>query len=197
MNRALTVLLAVVGVVASACGVGPEAMPRPLPPEASAVVAPRATASENQVGVLTELWFVDDNELVSVRRTSDQLLTDQEKLEALELGPTPAEASQGLRTAVTPIVPDTPLVVTANADGVGVNVAPDQVAVVLNREFLQLPSQEQLLILGQVVLTLATTPEATVTFVDDNGNPIGVPLPNGRLTSEPVSATDYEPLVRN
>ena len=43
--------------------------------------------------------------------------------------------------------------VTANADGVGVNVAPDQVAVVLNREFLQLPSQEQLLILGQVVLT--------------------------------------------
>lgn len=194
MTRAVIALIA--AVVLAGCGVGPESVPRPLPPEASAVVEPLPAASESRAGVLTELWFVDDSELVPVRRTSIQLLSDQEKLDALELGPTPAEASQGLRTAVAPLVSDSPLVVTAAADGVPVPAAPDQVAVVLRPEFLQLPSQEQLLILGQVVLTLATTPEATVTFVDENGNPIGVPLPNGRLTSEPVSAADYETLVR-
>ena len=133
--------------------------------------------------------------LVPVNRTSPTGLTDEQKVESLAAGPTASEAAQGLRTALTPVQPDAPLVVTAEADGVPVAVSPTQTAVVLNPEFVQLPSQEQLLILGQVVLTLNESPDATVVFVDDQGSPVSVPLPNGRLTSEPVSAADYAQLI--
>ena len=64
----------------------------------------------------------------------------------------------------------------------------------LTEEFNSLPSQEQLLVLGQVVLTLATDPDHSVLFVDSTGTPLGVPLPDGRLVNRAVSARDFRTL---
>lgn len=191
--RWLTLVLG--ALLVTACGVGAEELPRALPadPAGDQVVAPD---EENwRAGVLTELWFAQNEQLVPINRTSDSLLTNEEKLKALEAGPTTTEAAQGLRTALAPVLPDVPLVITAEADGVPIDVPEGQTAVVLNPEFVRLPSQEQLLILGQVVLTLNELPSDSVLFVDDEGSPVGVPLPNGRLTSEPVTIADYAQLI--
>lgn len=190
------VSLLLVGAALVACGVGPETVPRPLPVGGDPAVAAPANPRD-RAGVLVELWFVEDDQVVPVNRTSDTTLNDEEKLDALEAGPTASEAAQGLRTALTPVMPDSTLVVTAESDEVPVDVQPNQIAVVLNPEFVQLPSQEQLLILGQVVLTLSDNPGTTILFVDDKGTPVGVPLPNGKLTSEPVGSADYAQLIKS
>lgn len=197
MTRALAVLAGILAVLLTACGVGPEAVPRAFPSEAAAVTAPEPAATESRAGALVELWFVDDDKLVPTNRTTEDQLTDQDKIDSLEEGPTAPEVAEGLRTALTPVVTDEHLVTLAETDGVPVPVAPDQIAVVLNPEFSNLPSQEQLLILGQVVLTLTAAPDISVVFVDQDGTPVGVPLPSGRLTSEPVTATDYASLIAN
>lgn len=189
------VLAALATAVLAACGVGPEGEPRALPSEAQEAVAVPLPASDSAAGRLVELWFVDDTHLSPVNRKTNEMLTPQDKIQALEAGPTLPELAQGLRTAVTSVVPDVPLVLTADTAGVHVDVQNNQVAVVLSDEFSSLPSQEQIFILGQVVLTLASEPGTTVLFVNDNGTPVGVPLPSGRLSSGPVSASDYASLI--
>ncbi len=191
-------LVVFLGLVAlTGCGVGPETVPRPLPGDDQEAVVADPSASPNKAGVLDSLWFVQDEQIVPVTRTTENQLTDEEMIQALQAGPTASEAAQGLRTALTPLVPEEPLVITAEAQGVPVAVNPGQTAVVLNPEFTQLPSQEQLLVLGQVVATLADSPDSTVLFVDDQGTPIGIPLPSGRLTSDPVSTADFTQLMSN
>lgn len=187
--------LMLIAVLVAACGVGPESDPRPLPVGDEEAVVADPAAPNGRAGALVELWFIQDDQLVPVNRTSEATLSDEQKVEALEAGPTTSEAAQGLRTALRPVIPDEPLVVTAAASGLAIPVEPDQIAVVLNPGFTQVPSQEQLLILGQVVGTLSQSPASSVVFVDEQGSPVGVPLPNGRLTSEPVRAADYAPLM--
>lgn len=195
-SRPIVVLLA--GLLAlTACGVGPETVPRALPGDDQEAVVEDPSASPNKAGVLDSLWFVQDEQIVPVTRTTETQLTHEEMIGALQAGPTASEAAQGLRTALTPVVPDQPLVATAEALGVPAPATPGQVAVVLNPEFTQLPSQEQLLVLGQVVATLAGSPGSTVLFIDDKGTPIGIPLPSGRLTSDPVSTADFTQLMTN
>lgn len=187
-------LLPLLAMFVVACGVGPEATPRALPVGND----PDAFPAENggRAGVIEALWFVSDDQLVPVNRTTETAPTDEEKIATLEAGPTESESSAGLRTALTPVLPDQPLVATAESQGVPVATESGQVAVVLNTAFNRLPSQEQLLVLGQVVLSLADSPGSTVVFVDEQGTPVGVPLPSGRLTSEPLTATDFAPLIK-
>lgn len=186
---------AIAAIVLAGCGVGPESEPRPLPGEAGEAVAADPSASRNRAGVLTSLYLVRDDQLVAVNRTDEAVLTDEQKIDKLELGPTTSEQTAGLRTALTPVLAGEHLVSTAEAAGVPVEVAPDETAVVLRPQFFQLPSQEQLLVLGQVVLTVTDEPGEKVVFVDEMGAPVGIPLPDGRLTSEPVTAADFAPLI--
>lgn len=188
-------LLAVAFALA-ACGVPTDSDPRQLPPEV--VGAIRAEPAETGLPSkrLVGLWFVDEGKLVPVNRAAENVPSPQQKIDMLAEGPTQAELDRGLRTAVTSVVPDSPLVVTASAVGVDAPVATDEVAVVLSDGFRSLPSQEQLLVLGQVVATLATGSVKSVVFVDSAGHPVGVPLPGGRLQNGPVTSADYSSLFR-
>jgi hypothetical protein len=190
-------LSGILAVLLCACGVGPEAKPRSLPSEAAAAIAVPTPAPTGGAGRLLELWFVDENRLVPVnRKTTQEVITPEDKITSLEAGPTLSEMADGLRTAVTSVVRDVPLVVTAEAVGIPVEVTDTkQVAVVLSDEFASLPSQEQIFILGQVVLTLTTEPGTSVLFVNDTGTPVGVPLPGGRLSSGAVTSSDYASLI--
>ena len=157
-------------LVLAACGVSAESRPRGLPPEAEGVLASPAPAqTESAATRFLALWFVDASELVKVDRPIDGPVTDEDRLAALEVGPTQSELDQGLRTAVNSVVPDAPLVATAASLGLAVPHGPHESVVVINEEFNSLPSQEQLLVLGQVVLTLASSPDHSVLFVDSSG----------------------------
>lgn len=195
MRRRALAICIFVSVVLAGCGVGPESGPRALPPEAASAVAAAPPNDEAVAGRLTELWFVRDNEFAPVDRKTLTVLSPQSMIEALEAGPTVPELDNGFRTAITPVVPDVPLVTTADAAGVPVAVEPGEIAVVLADDFTSLPSQEQTFVLGQVVLTLANIPGSSVLFVNTAGTPVGVPLPNGRLSSGQVTASDYESMV--
>ena len=196
MTHRFVSLLVLAAFAVAACGVTPESQPRALPPEAGVPLAlPTPVETDLTATRFMALWFVSDGSLVQVDRKTDSAVTEQDKIVALEAGPTQAELDEGMRTAVASVVPDVPLVITADAARVAVETGPRGVAVVLSDEFASLPSEEQLFALGQVVTTLTDgTPEA-VRFVGRNGIPVGVPLPDGRLVNRPVTAVDYQTLL--
>ncbi|MDP4013367.1 MAG: hypothetical protein U0990_02305 [Candidatus Nanopelagicales bacterium] len=192
---AVTVSL-VASLVLASCGVSADTGPRQLPPEVIDAIRTQPPETGEPAKRLVTLWFIDEGKLVAVNRATDVVPSPQEKIDMLAQGPTQAELDRGLRAAVTSAVPDAPLVITAASLDLHVSVAPDQVAIVLSDGFRTLPSQEQLLVLGQVVATLATGGIKSVLFVDSAGNPVGVPLPGGRLQNGPVTPADFSSLFR-
>ena len=184
-------LLAVVGVLmllAAGCGVPTEVQPRPLPtqgvvPTASQTPAPEPTAAAEQA----TLWFVKGGQLVPAMRSTEGPLNPQDLIDLLAAGPTEQEAAAGLRTAVVSVVTREPLVETARSQGVAVDPLPRGTeAIVLAPEFTDLLAAEQVLVLGEVVTTLTVGATDALLFVDENGAPLGVPLPDGRLDNGPV-----------
>ena len=73
-------------------------------------------------------------------------------------------------------------------------VNPGDVNIALSPEFAALPPNEQVLVLGQVVLSITGEGLGTVAFVDQTGSPVAVPLPDGRLLDRPATITDYSAL---
>ncbi len=193
--RLVALLGLLLAVALSACAVPAEPTPRALPPEALEALQGSEPAGSTGPGLLYELWFVRENQLVPVDRQSEEPLTPERELSLLEAGPTAQEKEEGLRTAQVSVVPDSPLAVTSEEAGLPVQSTDKRIAVVLSDGFGDLPSQEQLLVLGQIVLTLADEPEESVLFVNSSGTPVGVPLPNGRLSSGAVTANNYSSLT--
>ena len=70
-----------------------------------------------------------------------------------------------------------------------------QVAIVLQPEFKDLLADEQVLVLGEVVTTVAVGDVQEVIFVDEDGLRLGVPLADGRLRNGPVTPADYAALI--
>lgn len=192
-------LLAVLALLASACGVSVEAEPRPLPSGAQVPLATSSPApSPTQAPTLVDLKMVQDAKLVQVDRDVESTPTSQDRLDLLAAGPTEEEAERGIRTAVVSVVTGSPLAITAEAAFVSVigQVPENSVAVVLQPEFIELPAEEQLLVLGQVVQSLAVGEVQSVLFVDVEGTTLGVPLPDGQLVTGTVTPRDYEALNR-
>lgn len=193
MTRRIVSLLVLVAFALAACGVNSESQSRAFPTEVSGPLeTPTPVVTDSGTTRIMALWFVADGELTQVDRQTDSAVTAQDKIVALEAGPTQMELDSGMRTAVASVVPDVPLVITADATGVVVVTEPGQIAVVLSDEFASLPSEEQLFVLGQVVTTLTEGTSNAVLFVGNDGAPVGVPLPDGRLANRPVTATDYQ-----
>ncbi len=184
------------GVLAFAitgCGVPLDAAPRPLPPGAlpTFVPTPPPSPSEGTLPPLSSarLWFVEQSTVTPVvgavsARDPQSLLT------ALAIGP-PAD-DPALRTLVVDPFTGQPLVTAVPNDPPRSGVATVAVA----PAFSQLPPAEQVLLLGQVVLTLTGINEVSgVIFVTQEGQPLAVPLPDGRLLDGPATAADYRSLI--
>lgn len=191
------VAAAAVVLLAAGCGVPPEQLPRPLPtgttaPTVSATETTRPTPSEQEV----TLWFVREGFLVPAARSTTGPTSSQGLIDLLAEGPTAQEEEQGIRSAVVSVVTGEPLVVTADAANVQAPDTPDdEVVVVLQPAFKDLLSQEQVLVLGEVVTTLAVGSVRQVLFVDKDGQTLGVPTADGRLANRAVTPTDYAALV--
>ena len=126
------------------------------------------------------VWFVQDEWLVAVRHRLAAPLTIELITLDLLAGPQPAEQSRGLRSAT----PDTEAVLQ-------VSLTRGTAVVQLSASFADIPANDQVLAIGQLVLTLTDfRGVGSVQFMRDD-EPIAVPLPTGETTDTVVFRDDY------
>ncbi len=185
---AVLVLVVGVSVLLVGCGVRTQDTAAPLP--GAVVVRPEPSPDDSPVtGV--DLYFVVDDQLVSVP-TAASVVGVQSLLDQLAGGP-PREGGVGMRSLVADPAGGT-LVLAAGPDA-GASPPAGVVTVAVTDAFASLPANEQVLLLGQVVLSLTAAGAEAVLFTDPQGAPLAVPLPDGRLLDRPATAADYHSLV--
>ena len=196
----MTVRLLSIGVLAialAACGVRLDASPQPIP--SGAIPTPNATSSvvptpaPSPAGRV-RVWFAREDGLVPVITdlTREPSVPPAEVLSALVVGPSAEQVDEGMRTLVADPLTDTPLA-TVPAEGSVTEAG--SVIVTLSAAAAALPPGDQVLLLGQIVLSLTGAGYSSVTFVDEAGAPAAVPLPGGRLLDRPAVARDYAGLI--
>jgi len=137
------------------------------------------------------LWFVGSNGLVPVLTPVAPVADAEAVIAGLVAGP---PENEQLRTVVVDPLTGSPLISVFLDEPAQTNVVSD-VNIALSPEFASLPPNEQVLVLGQVVLSISGGGLGTVAFVDQTGSPVAVPLPDGRLLDRPATVADYSSLV--
>ncbi len=140
------------------------------------------------------LWFVREDGLVGVEAMLPAPAAPEPILQSLAVGPTPSETSAGLRTVSRDPLTGLSLVNVA-VPAIADEFEPGVISVALESAFAALPPNEQVLLLGQVVLSLTGSGWEGVRFVDETGSPAAVPLPDGRLLDTPATAAAYASLI--
>ena len=140
------------------------------------------------------LWFVRDDGLAPVVGQVVDGRSDPGSVVSalLEL---PAEGT-GLRTLAQDPLTNAPLVTVVGPEQEPASgSSPLPVVVALAPGFTALSPTEQVLLLGQVVLSVTGAGFSEVSFVDQSGALAAVPLPDGRLLDRPAVARDYASLI--
>ncbi len=195
------------------------ALPSPLRPPATPAAPSTGPIVESRVSAAPtasrlRVWFVKDDGLAAVESALPVGSSPDLVLQSLAVGPTLDAAQQGLRTiagdpltgqalvyvsAPQPSVATASPLATVNASAGPPQSLPSEsvasVTVTLSPAFSALPPYEQVLLLGQVVLSLASAGEQSIALVDESGSPVAVPLPDGRLLDAPATARDYASLI--
>lgn len=190
-------MAAVVALVVTACGVRLDAAPQPIPsgviPTVSVPTSPAASPSATPAGRV-RVWFVQEDGLVPVVTdlSREPIVAPGDVVAALAAGPPPEQADEGVRSLVVDPITEVPLASVSEEAPV---TDSGSVVVVLAPAASALPPGEQVLLLGQMVLSLTGAGYASVTFVDESGAPAAVPLPGGRLLDRPAVARDYAGLI--
>lgn len=174
-------------VILGSCGVPLESSPEAIPAE-DLPDGLRAPASTEPAEVVdrepVDVWFVRDAVLRPSRHRVDPPVTPQAALAELLSGPTEAEQNRALRSAI----PDADAVIA-------VDVAGGLAIVELAPTFADIPASDQVLAVGQIVLTLTDQRGVgRVRFVVEEDT-IAVPLPSGDTADDSVSRDDYLALV--
>lgn len=166
-----------------ACGIPADEGARPLsddevPPSVpgQATSPPSATASPNVASL--ELFFVMDSRMVPIRRLAPGS-SIEDALAGLVNGPSAAERSQGVRTA---LVGGVRLAETDRGAVPVVDVA-ESVA--------QLEGEEQILALAQIVFTLTGMPGVRGVSFALAGREVEVPTGDGTLKAGPLRREDF------
>ncbi len=185
------VLIALLPLLA-ACGVATQSEAQRLP---TALVTPtRAGAQPIPYGQRQQrliLWFVKDRSLVPEFSDLARDAGARSVIDALVKGPTTGDAIDGYRTlAADPVTGEG--LVRVDSQGPGSH---QLIRVQLSSNFASLASSEQVLLLGQVVLSLSDAGYGSVQFADTNNADVAVPLQNGSLQSNPVTLDDYRSLI--
>ncbi|HEX6886782.1 MAG TPA: hypothetical protein VF143_01650 [Candidatus Nanopelagicales bacterium] len=185
-ERRLVPLLAGLLLAALAgCGVQVQQQAEPLPngaalPSAPAAPTPMPRSRE------TSIHFVKGRQLEGV----PEQITDRSAngvMAALEAGP-PVNRQANLRTLLLDPLTGAPLLVVTSVSPSG--------EVVLQRTegYLELPAIDQVLLIGQVVLSMDEVGLSRVIITDASGAPVALSLPDGRVREGAVTAADYESL---
>lgn len=223
MTRQRTALVMLVAALAvssmTACGVQLQAEAIPVPanvipsplriPVPDASQRPTATATETTQSRL-RLWFVQEDGLAAAESPLPAGAVPDLIVQALVSGPTATQVSDGLRTVAADPLTGLPFISVglsaaeptpsastpeSSAGAIAPTPSADWVTVDLSSAFTSLPPGEQVLLLGQVVLSLSGAGVLAVQFTDEAGTALAVPLPDGRLLDGPATARDYASLI--
>ncbi len=182
---------ALAGVIAAAlvllgCGVPLQDEPTPIEPQAipSRLQSPRAsTAAPSTAMTTVQVNFVRKNRLVSLAREVTGADLPEGVIRALTTGPTENEQADGITSALPPGITLTVAVVQGTTVGLE-----------LSGETGGRSATENVLAVGQIVLSLTALDTVDeVTFWRD-GSPVEALLADGALTTKPLTAADYEAL---
>lgn len=201
---------AIAATVVAGCGVPLQDSPQALPPEVipppivaptqspsaspspTVLESPSPSVSPTPIIEVVDLYFIREDGLVPLASDVPSPVDTQIVLDALTAGP-PAET--GLRSVVVDPLTGSALV-SSFTPGADVAASDAEATIAVSPAFSSLPPAEQVLLLGQVVMSLSAAGYATVSVVDEAGSPLAVPLPDGRLLDRPATALDYAELVR-
>jgi spore germination protein GerM len=129
-------------------------------------------------------WFIQDDLLVPRPREVSAPVNAAEVVTVLGEGVSPSETESGLRSSI----PDAAMLLGAEVGG-------GTATVELAPEFLEIAPGDQVLALGQVVLTLTDLRGiGRVRFLID-GLAVSTPLPDGTSTEDSVSREDFRVLA--
>jgi len=204
-----------VGFALVGCGVPLQPTAQPIPSEVlpSSVAAPKPTASPSDAAADStpvpsqdesaptasrlRLWFVEDEGLTAVESNLSDATGADAVIQALAAGPTAEQAGEGLRTIAADPLTGQPLAALVPVDPSAMAYPADDsvITLQLSPQFTALPPPEQVLLLGQLVLSLTGAGAASIAFVDSSGLSLAVPLPDGRVLDTPARARDYGPLI--
>lgn len=178
------VLAAILAAGLLGCGVPLQDQAEPLPGGVLPTATPTPTASPQvQSGTM---FFVSGRALVGVREPIPAR-TATGVMDALGQGPPVDQQSQLRSLLIDPLTQTPMLVVTSESGGT--------VTLQRSEAYPLMQATDQILLTGQVVLSLADVGFSEVVVTDSQGFPVPVVLPDSRPTLEPVTADDFEPLV--
>lgn len=166
------------------CGVATQDQAQPLPSGAFPVVGSEQSTVEPVSQ--TDLYFVSGPGLEAVSE-SIRLRTARGVLTALGAGP-PPERRNDLRTLINEPLNGTPLLSVTSVEG-------DRVVLARTDDFPLLPASDQVLLIGQVVLSLDGIGRTSVMVTDMEGMAVPLALPDGRVLEGPARAEDFEALL--
>jgi spore germination protein GerM len=184
ITRCVSFLL---GVCVAGCGFPTQDAAQPLADD-ELPVGLRPDATLPSTAVETEpatIWFVDGDALHDVRHDVAAPASIESVTTELLIGPDDVEQASGLRSALPDpdVVSDTEL-----SRGVA--------TVDLTSSFTEISPEDQLLAVGQFVLTLTDLPGiGSVQFTVD-GAPAAVPTPNGESTEQPAFRDQFLELAQ-
>ena len=172
-------------ITTSGCGVSVQQEAQSLPSGALPTVAPTPkptpTAKEDTV------YFVSGRGLEGVEEPVDDHSAPG-VMAALAAGP-PIERQADLRTLLLDPLTNAPVLTL-------VSQTPSRRVVLARTDaFTLLPANDQVLLVGQVVTSLAEVGLTSVIITDEAGLPIPLVLPDGRVLEGPATADDYDELV--
>jgi hypothetical protein len=179
-RRAAVLVSAMAMALFASCGV-PDEVARPvdrdeLPANLTEPPTTTPTTDGGQVAVATVHW-IRGRELVGESVLFEAGPDTERLLALLERGP--AGEDDRVRSAVS----DEAIASVTVRDGTAVV------------ELAEVTGPDQVLAIGQLVLTLTSLPEIDQVRVQRDGEPVEVPLPDGTLVSRPLQAQDYSSLV--
>ncbi len=188
MTARRTTLVAVILLVVVGCGVPVQREAAPIEPGAIPTqlrdpdepTSPEATTTPGRPTVQVD--FVRRDRLVSLRRDApgDRLAA---VVQALKDGPTKTEQANAITTALPP---DLSLTVLA--------VQNRRVILDLSGQTDGRSATENVLAVGQIVLSLTALPTIDEVLFTHDGATVEALLADGALTTDPLTAEDYETL---
>ena len=163
-------------LMTAACGVSTQSGPHPLASQTATVL----TAPSGRATRLTDIYFLRGSRLVPIARAVPDPVTLPRVLQTLLSGPTPLEASRGLRSAI-------PAALRIQS----VRSQSSTAVLDLDATLTAIDSQEQALALAQLVFTATTDPSISAVRVLIEGKSVQVPRADGTLTDGDLTRGDY------